>query len=168
MDYFDEMGWEPVNSEQNDEHQYLLMVRFMQENGFWPDYMNDRELAPPAAKDVVRDLVEKRLKKGETDGEKAVQCTICLKTTNDTDDGESDGDKVATEGDAEIVFKVLPCTHLFHDRCILPWLEKTNSCPLCRHELRTDDQGYEEMKRNRARAKQREEDLDNLHNSMFG
>lgn len=52
--------------------------------------------------------------------------------------------------------------------CILPWLEKTNSCPLCRHELQTDDPSYERRRAERARAVQREKDLEILHNSMFG
>lgn len=33
----------------------------------------------------------------------------------------------------------LPCEHFFCKACILPWLEKTNSCPVCRHELETEE-----------------------------
>lgn len=27
------------------------------------------------------------------------------------------------------------CTHVFHDECISPWLEKSHSCPDCRSEI---------------------------------
>lgn len=80
----------------------------------------------------------------------------------------------------------MPCNHSFHAECIVPWLSKvckpvftvfscyetlkilqTNSCPVCRHELATDDEMYEAYRKEKIRAKQREADIENLHNSMF-
>ncbi|CAD7699474.1 unnamed protein product [Ostreobium quekettii] len=46
--------------------------------------------------------------------------------------------------------QTLPCGHVLHPGCLAPWLETTNSCPVCRHELPTDDREYEERKERRA------------------
>lgn len=85
---------------------------------------------PPASKTAVEGLpdivVDDKLL-----GSDSAQCAVCQ------DDYEKD-----------MVVKQMPCKHVFHSECLLPWLELHNSCPVCRYELPTDDLDYE----NRARG----------------
>lgn len=82
---------------------------------------------PPAARSAIEALPSSVIGAGE-DGE-GEECAVCK-------DGVAAGECV----------KRLPCSHRYHEECIVPWLEVRNSCPLCRFELPTDDRKYEAWK----------------------
>jgi len=51
----------------------------------------------------------------EHEGNNEDRCAVCLSAGEDT--------------------MLLPCTHQFHGKCILRWVDQNFSCPLCRQEI---------------------------------
>ncbi|MGH0183034.1 UNVERIFIED_CONTAM: hypothetical protein FKN15_011050 [Acipenser sinensis] len=90
----------------------------------------DQRLPPPAAKEIVQNLPTAMITPAQAD--KGLKCPVCL-----------------LEFEEEETVRKMPCEHLFHSGCILPWLGKTNSCPLCRHEMPTENKEYEEFKKDK-------------------
>eukprot|EP01083_Nonionella_stella_P071617 192499_1 len=82
----------------------------------------NRHGPPPAAKSSVDQLPEVEIQASLTSSD----CAVCKESF-------SVGEKV----------KEMPCEHLYHADCILPWLQRHNTCPVCRYELPTDNQFYE-------------------------
>lgn len=88
--------------------------------------------APPTAVRVLESLPKRRWKAAQTvgcDPHAADECAICLTAYQEGDE-----------------LSLLPCKHELHTDCLTPWLKQTNSCPLCRHQLETDSQEYEERR----------------------
>jgi len=41
--------------------------------------------------------------------------------------------RLSTVGEEpQIIAQLLPCGHTLHDECLRPWVERANSCPICR------------------------------------
>ncbi|KAE8100307.1 hypothetical protein FH972_018217 [Carpinus fangiana] len=72
-----------------------------------------------------RSAIKKLIKKGgfvanESDQELLGTCSVCLEELS-----SPEGAKLLR----------MDCSHLYHQACILPWLEKQNTCPTCRREV---------------------------------
>ena len=48
-----------------------------------------------------------------------------------------------------IILMRLPCGHVYHINCLVPWFEQANSCPECRYEIPTANQVYETERQKR-------------------
>uniref|UniRef100_A0A7C9D890 RING-type E3 ubiquitin transferase n=1 Tax=Opuntia streptacantha TaxID=393608 RepID=A0A7C9D890_OPUST len=87
--------------------------------------------SPPASKKAVEELPDVPVTEEVVNSDYNA-CAVCM---NDFE--------VGTQA------KQMPCKHLYHSDCLLPWLELHNSCPVCRYELPTDDPDYENRKADR-------------------
>lgn len=121
------------NSNTSEEAARLLQGLVDRLDDIVPLFMDEGSAAPrvpPASKEVVAKLpvitvTEEILTKLGPDAE----CCICKENLIVNDKMQE-----------------LPCKHTFHPPCLKPWLDEHNSCPICRHELQTDDHAYESWK----------------------
>lgn len=100
-DYFDEMGWTPLEDGEAPNH-LIHMARLLRDFGMWDLLGQTTRLPPPASKSAIENLKEIEISSADSK-----QCPVCLK---EFEDG--------------ISAKCMPCKHVFHKECIIPWLEK--------------------------------------------
>ncbi|KDP44929.1 hypothetical protein JCGZ_01429 [Jatropha curcas] len=81
---------------------------------------------PPASKSAIESMPTVTINEFHTSTES--HCAVC---------------KEPFELESEA--REMPCKHIYHSDCILPWLSFRNSCPLCRHELLGDDENERVM-----------------------
>jgi E3 ubiquitin-protein ligase RNF115/126 len=75
----------------------------------------------PADSEAVKNLpvipVERRHCKRNEEGELEMPtCSVCL-----------------TEFELGVEAIFVPCGHIFHTKCLHPWLKDHNTCPVCRY-----------------------------------
>ena len=86
---------------------------------------------PPASQRVIDNLPKIEINKENINKYKDITCNICL-----------EGFEIGN------ILRVLECQHEFHENCIVTWLKSRNTCPVCRHELESNDPNYERRKNN--------------------
>ncbi|CAK9199299.1 unnamed protein product [Sphagnum troendelagicum] len=92
------------------------------------DNDSNRYGAPPASKSAIEAMPSIQISH-EHLGTDAAQCAVC---------------KDEFEIGAQV--RQMPCKHMYHEDCILPWLAQHNSCPVCRYEMPTDDADYNQAR----------------------
>ncbi|RHZ64070.1 hypothetical protein Glove_326g32 [Diversispora epigaea] len=81
---------------------------------------------PPASKKFIQNLSP--IPKSEINIDEA--CPICSEKFITANEKSNDMKSIVIR---------MPCKHLFDKECILSWLKLHNTCPVCRHEVESDD-----------------------------
>lgn len=74
---------------------------------------------PPLAKNKIAEIPKVPVTEEQVDSK--LQCSVCWE---DFTLGET--------------VRKLPCVHIYHENCIVPWLELHGTCPVCRQSLSSD------------------------------
>ena len=80
---------------------------------------------PPASERAINNLKKIEVNENNINNYKNITCNICL-----------DNFEIGN------ILRILECNHEFHEECILTWLKSNNTCPICRHELESNDPNY--------------------------
>ncbi|XP_008811773.1 probable E3 ubiquitin-protein ligase RHC1A [Phoenix dactylifera] len=83
---------------------------------------NDRRGPPPALPSAIEAMPTLKINQRHLHGDS--HCPICKEKF-----------ELGTEA------REMPCKHIYHSDCIIPWLGQHNSCPVCRHELPPQSSG---------------------------
>ncbi|KAJ9171018.1 hypothetical protein P3X46_019072 [Hevea brasiliensis] len=66
-------------------------------------------------RDRAEKILSERARDKEEDGKR---CAVCLE-----------------DFEPKEMVMVTPCSHMFHEECIVPWVKSHGQCPVCRHAL---------------------------------
>ena len=84
---------------------------------------------PPASDRAINNLKKIEINENNLNEFSEQSCNVCLENFNK----------------GQITMQ-LDCGHYFHEKCIIHWLKMRNTCPVCRHELESNDPKYEKRK----------------------
>ncbi|KAK8919007.1 E3 ubiquitin-protein ligase RING1 [Platanthera zijinensis] len=74
---------------------------------------------PPASKAAIESMPTVEISASHVGMD--IHCAVCME---------------AFELGGEV--REMPCKHIYHQDCIFPWLSLRNSCPVCRHQMPSD------------------------------
>ena len=94
----------------------------------------EKMIVPPASNKALASLLHMRLRAMLP--ENGSICSVCT-------EAYEEGAVVTT----------LPCGHMFHSECVVPWLRRRCTCPTCRFELPTNDPEFEEGRAERMKER---------------
>lgn len=83
---------------------------------------DNRQGPPPASRSAIDSMPAVRISRQHLRADP--HCPVCQ-------------DKFEVGSEA----REMPCNHLYHTDCIVPWLVQHNSCPVCRHPLPSQGSG---------------------------
>ncbi|KAF6165943.1 hypothetical protein GIB67_012840 [Kingdonia uniflora] len=96
-----------------------IMMGGNEEEHFLESMEANRVHTVPASQSAIDALEIKKVDEGDS----TQACVVCLEEF-------SPGMDVTR----------MPCSHMFHGRCIVDWLHQKNECPLCRFKMPGDDE----------------------------
>ena len=100
---------------------------------------------PPASRRAIQNLVEVKVTADDLWEETNKECLVCVE--------EQRLGSTACK---------LSCGHLYHRACLVEWLQKHCTCPVCRYELETDDIEYERERKGRMQTRKMRFRMDEL------
>nr|GLL40846.1 E3 ubiquitin-protein ligase RING1-like isoform X1 [Ipomoea trifida] len=107
----------------------------------------------PTSNSAIQSLQDLRIDSSILDKDPVIPCPICKDLFM-----------------LNLEVKMLPCKHMYHSDCILPWLEMNNSCPVCRFRLppREDEDSEVEPRGDNFVGAMRLEELMDDDGELFG
>jgi len=130
---------------------YQQMVNDILQQSFMQHQQQANKQGPPAAK---REFIEK-LPVFKLTPKHALLLNQLIASSNTSTNGQEINKAPITcavcqcececNSNDELLIQ-LPCQHVYHKECCMPWIEKHNTCPTCRYEMPVEDSKEESQR----------------------
>ena len=68
-------------------------------------------------------------------GENANDITNSEAPEDSSIDNDANAARIPSHSEDEMIANLQPCGHKLHNECLKPWVERANSCPICRRSF---------------------------------